>query len=103
MRASKTVQDRVLSNPKITVHYNTDVLDIQGDDPNQPFTCVRIYHYKYMICMVVFLHKNMALMLIVYEHQRVDSHTQHTPLDWQHVARAQHQDQDRGGRQGGAL
>jgi thioredoxin reductase len=41
MRASKALQDRVLGNPKVTVHYNTEVVDILGDDPDQPFTCVR--------------------------------------------------------------
>lgn len=32
MRASKAMQDRVLSNPKITVHWNTEVGDIFGGD-----------------------------------------------------------------------
>src|SRR6478672_3744137 len=31
MRASKAMQDRVLKNPKITVHWNTDVLDVFGE------------------------------------------------------------------------
>ena len=31
MRASKAMQDRVLSNPKITVHWNTEALDILGE------------------------------------------------------------------------
>lgn len=31
MRASKAMQDRVLSNPKITVHWNTAVLDVFGE------------------------------------------------------------------------
>jgi thioredoxin reductase (NADPH) len=31
MRASKAMQDRVLSNPKITVHWHTDVLDVFGE------------------------------------------------------------------------
>lgn len=30
MRASKAMQDRVLSNPKITVHWNTDPVDVFG-------------------------------------------------------------------------
>lgn len=30
MRASKTMQDRVLNNPKITVHWNTESLDVFG-------------------------------------------------------------------------
>ncbi|KAM3574673.1 hypothetical protein VYU27_003399 [Nannochloropsis oceanica] len=38
MRASKALQDRVLGNKKITVHYNTQVLDVMGDDPDLPFT-----------------------------------------------------------------
>ena len=38
MRASKALQDRVLGNKKITVHFNTQVLDILGDDPDVPFT-----------------------------------------------------------------
>jgi len=32
MRASKTMQDRVLDNKNITVHYNTAVEDVYGDD-----------------------------------------------------------------------
>lgn len=32
MRASKAMQDRVLKNPKITVHWNTQVVDAFGDD-----------------------------------------------------------------------
>ncbi len=32
MRASKAMQDRVLSNPKITVHWNTDAVDVFGND-----------------------------------------------------------------------
>ena len=32
MRASKAMQDRVLSNPKINVHWNTEVADIFGGD-----------------------------------------------------------------------
>ncbi|MEG3842946.1 thioredoxin-disulfide reductase [Microcoleus sp. herbarium14] len=31
MRASKAMQDRVLSNPKITVHWNTETVDILGE------------------------------------------------------------------------
>ncbi|WP_044195488.1 thioredoxin-disulfide reductase [Oscillatoria acuminata] len=32
MRASKAMQDRVLKNPKITVHWNTEAVDIFGND-----------------------------------------------------------------------
>ncbi|MGA1474987.1 MAG: thioredoxin-disulfide reductase, partial [Prochlorothrix sp.] len=32
MRASKAMQDRVLNNPKITVHWNTEAVDVLGDD-----------------------------------------------------------------------
>ncbi|HEY9737837.1 MAG TPA: thioredoxin-disulfide reductase [Trichocoleus sp.] len=32
MRASKAMQDRVLKNPKITVHWNTEAVDAYGDD-----------------------------------------------------------------------
>ena len=32
MRASKAMQDRVLSNPKITVHWNTVAVDVLGTD-----------------------------------------------------------------------
>ncbi|MBP5974675.1 thioredoxin-disulfide reductase [Brasilonema sp. CT11] len=32
MRASKAMQDRVLSNPKITVHWKTDAVDVFGND-----------------------------------------------------------------------
>lgn len=31
MRASKAMQDRVLTNPKITVHWNTEAVDIYGN------------------------------------------------------------------------
>lgn len=31
MRASKAMQDRVLNNPKITVHWNTEILDVFGE------------------------------------------------------------------------
>jgi thioredoxin reductase (NADPH) len=31
MRASKAMQDRVLSNPKITVHWHTEAVDVFGD------------------------------------------------------------------------
>ena len=31
MRASKAMQDRVLKNPKITVHWNTEAVDVYGD------------------------------------------------------------------------
>jgi thioredoxin reductase (NADPH) len=32
MRASKAMQDRVLANPKITVHWHTEVVDVFGDE-----------------------------------------------------------------------
>lgn len=32
LRASKTMQDRALSSPKITVHFNTEVEDATGDE-----------------------------------------------------------------------
>jgi len=32
MRASKAMQDRVLSNSKITVHWNTEAIDVFGDE-----------------------------------------------------------------------
>ncbi|MGJ3251148.1 MAG: thioredoxin-disulfide reductase [Elainellaceae cyanobacterium] len=32
LRASKAMQDRVLRNPKITVHWNTEAVDVFGDD-----------------------------------------------------------------------
>lgn len=31
MRASKAMQDRVLSNPRITVHWNSEAIDVVGD------------------------------------------------------------------------
>ena len=31
MRASKAMQDRVLNNPKITIHWNTDIVDVFGE------------------------------------------------------------------------
>lgn len=38
LRASKAMQDRALSNPKIKTHFNTVVLDVFGDDADKPFT-----------------------------------------------------------------
>ncbi|NJM69806.1 MAG: thioredoxin-disulfide reductase [Scytonema sp. RU_4_4] len=32
MRASKAMQDRLLNNPKITVHWNTEAVDVFGND-----------------------------------------------------------------------
>lgn len=32
LRASKAMQDRVLENPKITVHWNTEAVDVYGED-----------------------------------------------------------------------
>lgn len=32
MRASKAMQDRVLSNPRVTVHWNTEAIDVQGGE-----------------------------------------------------------------------
>jgi len=32
LRASKTMQQRVLTHPKITVHWNTEVIDVYGND-----------------------------------------------------------------------
>ncbi len=41
MRASKAMQDRVLNNPKITVHWHTDVLDVFGE-PGGTMTGVKL-------------------------------------------------------------
>ena len=56
MRASKALQDRVLGNPRITVHYDTSVVEIMGDDPDQPFTCVGLIRWGLCIyvCVCVF-------------------------------------------------
>lgn len=35
MRASKTLQDRVLNHPKITVHWNTEAVDVFGTEGKQ--------------------------------------------------------------------
>ncbi|KAG0582517.1 hypothetical protein KC19_3G065800 [Ceratodon purpureus] len=35
LRASKAMQDRVLNNPNITVHFNTETVDIEADDKGQ--------------------------------------------------------------------
>jgi thioredoxin reductase (NADPH) len=40
MRASKTMQDRVLSNPKITVHWNSEPIDVFGE--NNRLTGIKI-------------------------------------------------------------
>ena len=44
MRASKAMQDRVLSNPRITVHWNSETLDVVGDVKHM--TGVRIRNRK---------------------------------------------------------
>ncbi|XP_062186568.1 thioredoxin reductase NTRC-like [Phragmites australis] len=35
LRASKAMQDRVLNNPNITVHFNTEAVDVVGNDKGQ--------------------------------------------------------------------
>uniref|UniRef100_A0A7I4FG60 thioredoxin-disulfide reductase (NADPH) n=1 Tax=Physcomitrium patens TaxID=3218 RepID=A0A7I4FG60_PHYPA len=35
LRASKAMQDRVINNPNITVHFNTETVDIEADDKGQ--------------------------------------------------------------------
>ncbi|XP_024358174.1 thioredoxin reductase NTRC [Physcomitrium patens] len=35
LRASKAMQDRVLNNPNITVHFNTETVDVEADDKGQ--------------------------------------------------------------------
>ncbi len=42
MRASKTMQDRVLNNPKITVHWHTQPIDVFGEDGK--LTGVKLKH-----------------------------------------------------------
>lgn len=44
MRASKAMQDRVLSNPRITVHWNSEAIDVVGDAKHM--TGVRIRNRK---------------------------------------------------------
>jgi len=41
MRASKAMQDRVLSNPKITVHWNSEVVNVFGDDKHMEGVKIR--------------------------------------------------------------
>ncbi|BAY82500.1 thioredoxin reductase [Calothrix parasitica NIES-267] len=41
MRASKAMQDRVLNNPKIRVHWNTEAVDIFGDEKHMQGIKVR--------------------------------------------------------------
>lgn len=41
MRASKAMQDRVLSNPKITVHWNAEPIDVFGNDNHMEGVKVR--------------------------------------------------------------
>ncbi len=41
MRASKAMQDRVLSNPKIKVHWNTEAVDVFGDQEHMQGIKVR--------------------------------------------------------------
>lgn len=41
MRASKAMQDRVLSNPKITVHWNTETLDVFGEEDHMKGVKIR--------------------------------------------------------------
>ncbi|KAG0554410.1 hypothetical protein KC19_12G089600 [Ceratodon purpureus] len=35
LRASKAMQDRVLNNPNVTVHFNTETVDVESDDKGQ--------------------------------------------------------------------
>ncbi|NJR50127.1 MAG: thioredoxin-disulfide reductase [Leptolyngbyaceae cyanobacterium CSU_1_3] len=44
MRASKAMQDRVLSNPRITVHWNTEPIDVVGNDEHM--TGVKVKNTK---------------------------------------------------------
>jgi thioredoxin reductase (NADPH) len=46
MRASKAMQDRVLNNPKITVHWHTEAVDVYGDESGATGTMagVRLRH-----------------------------------------------------------
>ena len=44
MRASKAMQDRVLANPKITVHWNTEAVDVFGE--NNRMTGIRVRNTK---------------------------------------------------------
>lgn len=41
MRASKAMQDRVLNNPRITVHWNTEAVDVYGNDNHMEGVKVR--------------------------------------------------------------
>jgi thioredoxin reductase (NADPH) len=41
MRASKAMQDRVLNNPKITVHWNSEVVDVFGNDKHMEGVKIR--------------------------------------------------------------
>jgi thioredoxin reductase (NADPH) len=41
MRASKAMQDRVLNNPKITVHWNTEAVDVFGNDKHMEGVLIR--------------------------------------------------------------
>jgi thioredoxin reductase (NADPH) len=41
LRASKAMQDRVLNNPKITVHWNTETLDVFGEDDHMKGVHIR--------------------------------------------------------------
>lgn len=41
MRASKAMQDRVLSNPNITVHWNTEPVDVFGNDKHMEGVHIR--------------------------------------------------------------
>ncbi len=44
MRASKTMQDRVLNNPKVTVHWNAEPIDVFGE--NNRLTGIKIRDIK---------------------------------------------------------
>lgn len=41
MRASKAMQDRVLNNPKITVHWNTEAVDVFGNEKHMEGLLIR--------------------------------------------------------------
>ena len=44
MRASKAMQDRVLANPKVTVHWNTEAVDVFGE--NNRMSGIRVRNRK---------------------------------------------------------
>lgn len=53
LRASKTMQSRVLNNKKIKIHWNSEIAEVIGDDENGVI-CVKLKDNSYISCSGMF-------------------------------------------------